>query len=1413
MTIRLALTSGSAFSIGAGSSTTTVFGTEGNDRLTIAAGTTVILDASFNRGGDTITLAGNAASYTVTKRGSSVILTDAAGSVTIPVGVVGGNIVFADAAARSLVSTTTGAFTLGSQPVTETASAVTAGTVAPAGSAFILSTGVDTGDGFTGTARNDTFNATQLTLNPGDSLVGGDGTDTLQITSVSAAATLGGDALVSGIEVVNTTATVSAVTVNLGTFSGVTTVGSSGSTAGVTYANVQSIPVVNVSGTSANVDVSVAAAAVAGPTDAAMINLTSVGSTASNVVTINGVEAITVNTTGNIGATQIDGATINRTTIASTTLNSVIVNGTGSTNLEVNLAGAPVGATATPGVFTGSAGADDVVLTIPAGSRLTANLGTGNDTLRLGVVTAAMTINGGEGTDTLVYTGTAAVAAAATAGITANTFERVVITNGASFDLATSNLTYSGVAAGTYTNLAAGGTVALQAGGTLTLANTALTGTTDAVTFTVGTATATTVTGATIDAGTHDVVTVTGVARADVAATNNAAISVSGTTLNTITLNSSQGVTLTGGGAALTTINASGVAGTFSTTATVSPTAAVTITGGAGNDIITGGALGDSLVGGAGNDTITGNVGADTMTGGAGADTFVIAANTATSSASTVGAPDVISDFTSGTDKLSVSATAFLGNFANIQQALAANAAPGVAAGSAAFVTGESNLYVFTAAGANLNVIDRVVTLTGVTSLPTNGSDLLLGSQGPGATIVTSATTAATTLPAVGPTTASVENQRTTNFDDTMTAARSATANSLTGVGAAIDGGLGNDTLIVTIETSDLLTSLSAATAVAEVNLASVETVNITSTASGVVNLGAAGIDTEIRTLTVSSPGVTGVGLTATTTAANQSITVNNTVLAANAGQISTITVGNFANNRVTTGSGNDAVIVTGGTGTTGLNVDTGAGNDTVAVGAATVFTGAGNVLNGGTDTTGGVDTLGVYALAATENLDLAALALAGTIVGFEAVTIADSHDSAHTVTLATGITSVTISATKGDAATYNVTGTAAQVSGLALRSDFSTNTMNLLITTGGSVSSGTLTNVDLINFGSTEAITLTLGGTVATANTQTGTGSAATTVNVFTTTFTNQAAAAPTLVLTPAQVVTAVSTGAVTFNIARDALQVLTADNVGDITLASAAAATTTLNVTSSATTTYDANGTNTAGDAVTAITFTDADLAFNGANIDIVRIGDVTTAQAFSFGTGLSTTSAAGDLLQTAGQTITVAAAETGTTQVSYSIATDSAGTSDTLLAITGFDATTIALGGDVLDLQAVGAGVVARTVATTGASLGAAAAAGAIVEMIIGNTVAAQINGALTQTTDAGAVEAAIVALGLVAASAAPTNIYITLDNGTDTGVYRVTVDGDGGANNIIDTVGEITSVVLVATLAGIADVGTLGSFNFA
>ena len=66
---------------------------------------------------------------------------------------------------------------------------------------WTLTNGVDTGAAFTGTARNDTFTATDASLSAADSLVGGDGTDTLSITSTGAATFVAG-AQVSGVEVV-----------------------------------------------------------------------------------------------------------------------------------------------------------------------------------------------------------------------------------------------------------------------------------------------------------------------------------------------------------------------------------------------------------------------------------------------------------------------------------------------------------------------------------------------------------------------------------------------------------------------------------------------------------------------------------------------------------------------------------------------------------------------------------------------------------------------------------------------------------------------------------------------------------------------------------------------------------------------------------------------------------------------------------------------------------------------------------------------------------------------------------------------------------------------------------------------------------------------------------------------------------
>ncbi len=94
-------------------------------------------------------------------------------------------------------------------------------------------------------------------------------------------------------------------------------------------------------------------------------------------------------------------------------------------------------------------------------------------------------------------------------------------------------------------------------------------------------------------------------------------------------------------------------------------TEAFTVTGSGFNDAITGGTAADIIDGGAGADTITGRGGADTMTGGAGADTFVVnSAQTTvtvggTGNAGTISGYDVITDFDTAADKLSLNGTPF----------------------------------------------------------------------------------------------------------------------------------------------------------------------------------------------------------------------------------------------------------------------------------------------------------------------------------------------------------------------------------------------------------------------------------------------------------------------------------------------------------------------------------------------------------------------------------------------------------------------------------------------------------------------------------------------------------------------------------------------------------------------------------
>ena len=77
------------------------------------------------------------------------------------------------------------------------------------------------------------------------------------------------------------------------------------------------------------------------------------------------------------------------------------------------------------------------------------------------------------------------------------------------------------------------------------------------------------------------------------------------------------------------------------------------LTGGSGNDVLNGGDGNDILVGGLGDDRLIGGTGFDTHTGGGGADTFVFS----TSSVPSLMTPEeVITDFTTGVDKLDVGA-------------------------------------------------------------------------------------------------------------------------------------------------------------------------------------------------------------------------------------------------------------------------------------------------------------------------------------------------------------------------------------------------------------------------------------------------------------------------------------------------------------------------------------------------------------------------------------------------------------------------------------------------------------------------------------------------------------------------------------------------------------------------------------
>jgi Ca2+-binding RTX toxin-like protein len=131
------------------------------------------------------------------------------------------------------------------------------------------------------------------------------------------------------------------------------------------------------------------------------------------------------------------------------------------------------------------------------------------------------------------------------------------------------------------------------------------------------------------------------------------------------------------------------------------------------------------------------------MTGGDGADTFVfVATASATSSGSTFGQADVITDFIVGTDKLQFSGVT---EVVSAEQSAVQNAVTALTAGASAtaiasamatanttnlgvsFAVFEGNIYVLferTGSGTGVAADDVFIKLTGVSVLPTFAADV-----------------------------------------------------------------------------------------------------------------------------------------------------------------------------------------------------------------------------------------------------------------------------------------------------------------------------------------------------------------------------------------------------------------------------------------------------------------------------------------------------------------------------------------------------------------------------------------------------------------------------------------------------------------------------------------------------------------
>ncbi len=566
------------------------------------------------------------------------------------------------------------------------ANAVGIGSTAPGangGQTYTLTTAVDT---LTGTGGNDLFVATSATTSPSftasDTINGGNGTDTLNLTVDTNTANNVPAATATSVEIINVrNVSGNAQTIAAGNFTGATQINADRSTNQVDVTGLVAGQAVGIMGNGTVVTGALNATYGATVT-AATLNVSGGTATGSGAVAFTGAALATVNinssTAANtVGTIALGGAATALNVAANSNLTTGNITGFTGTAAKITVTGAAtaanLGTLENTTVKTVDASAFLGALTVTANTNTTLVLtgGAGNDVITTGAVLATGgTIDGGAGTgDRLVVAASAHVDA--TAGKLYKGFEQVQVQDSQTVDvtqLATNNTIDTvriNAAAGATgaTGLSAAQAAAVQViqagGGVITVGVTGAT--TGGQIDTVKIAATTTTAAGAAQAINLTGVTLTGVEKLEVTGNGTAAATTGAITLTTANATSLDSITVKNAAATTVTIAAgqtatnlvvdgSGSTGAVTVDASAYATATgATLKGGAGQDILHGSNQNDSLNGGAGNDVltaqggtatagtatalgaltaITANTTSNTLTGGAGRDVFGLSVTT-----------------------------------------------------------------------------------------------------------------------------------------------------------------------------------------------------------------------------------------------------------------------------------------------------------------------------------------------------------------------------------------------------------------------------------------------------------------------------------------------------------------------------------------------------------------------------------------------------------------------------------------------------------------------------------------------------------------------------------------------------------------------------------------------------------------